>query len=66
MDDYTLYNGRVWWTSPNEDWEIALEGQNLTDEVYFYAIFEQAPSVGQVTATPALPRTWRLTAKKTF
>ncbi|MES2624680.1 MAG: TonB-dependent receptor [Pseudomonadota bacterium] len=66
IEDYTLYNARLWWTSPDEDWEIALEGQNLTDDVYFYTKFEQALSVGQVTATPGLPRTWRINARKSF
>jgi iron complex outermembrane receptor protein len=66
IEDYTLYNARLWWTSPSEDWEISLEGQNLGDTVYFHTLFEQAGSVGQVTGNPGLPRTWRINAKKSF
>lgn len=66
IDDYTLYNARAWWTDRNEEWEVALEVLNLTDEVYYYTKFAQAESVGQVTGQPALPRTWRVTAKRSF
>lgn len=66
IDDYTLTNARVWWSSPSDEWEVALEVKNATDELYYLTLFDQANSVGQVTGTPGLPRTWRLSAKKRF
>lgn len=66
IDAYTLTNFRTWWESPDSDWEIAFEVQNLSDKLYYLTKFDQANSVGQVTGTPGLPRTWRLLAKKVF
>lgn len=66
IDSYTLSNARVWWTSPTDDWEVALQVNNLSDELYYLTKFDQANSVGQVTGTPGLPRTWRLSARRRF
>jgi len=66
IDSYTLTNARLWWQAPDQDWELGLEVQNLTDELYYYTKFDQNNSVGQITGTPALPRTYRLTATKSF
>jgi hypothetical protein len=35
QEGYTTVNGRVTWIPGNGDWEFALYGINLTDEVYF-------------------------------
>lgn len=66
IDSYTLTNVRFWWRSPEDNWELAYEILNATDELYYYTKFDQASSVGQVTGTPGLPRTWRITAKRIF
>jgi iron complex outermembrane receptor protein len=66
IDDYTLTNAKVWWESPDGDWEIAIQVLNLTDELYYHTIFDQHLSVGQVQAQPALPRTWFTSATKRF
>ena len=66
LKSYALYNARLWWDSRDGDWQVAGEVLNLTDKVYYYTKFDQANSVGQVTGTPGLPRTWRMTAKRNF
>jgi iron complex outermembrane receptor protein len=66
IEDYTLANARFWWESADDDWEFALEIRNLTDELYYLTTFDQHASVGQVQAQPAMPRTWAITATKSF
>lgn len=66
IDSYSLLNGRITWRSDNEDWEVSLEGNNLTDEMYYYTIFDQYLSSGSVTATIAKPRTWAMSIKHYF
>lgn len=66
MENYTLTNGRIWWQSPDEDWDLALEIRNLTDDLYYHTLFDQHLSVGQVQAQPAMPRTWVFAASKKF
>ena len=36
QEGYTVYNGRVTWLPARGEWELALYGLNLTDEVYFH------------------------------
>lgn len=66
MDDYILSSAKIWWQAPDQDWDLALEIKNLTDELYYHTIFDQHLSVGQVQAQPALPRTWHVSATKRF
>jgi iron complex outermembrane receptor protein len=66
IEDYTLTNLRLWWASPDRDVEIGLEVLNATDELYYHTLFDQSTSVGQVSAGPALPRTWLISAQKRF
>ena len=66
IDDYMLSNAKVWWESPDEDWELAIQIRNLADKLYYYSLFDQHLSVGQVQAQPALPRTWVMSASKRF
>lgn len=66
IDDYTLSTARIWWQAPDQDWDLALEIQNLADELYYHTIFDQHLSVGQVQAQPALPRTWQVSATMRF
>jgi iron complex outermembrane receptor protein len=66
IEDYTLSNARLWWESSDQDWEIALEVLNFTDELYYHTTFDQHASVGQVQAQPALPRTFQVSATKRF
>ena len=67
IESYTLLNARIVWASPDRDWEIALEGQNITDELYFHTTFDlTAAAGGFASAQPALPRTWMITAKRNF
>jgi iron complex outermembrane receptor protein len=54
-DSYQLLNARVAYTSSNEDWSVALWGNNLTDEEYFDEVVAFATAV---RATVGAPRTY--------
>jgi iron complex outermembrane recepter protein len=67
IDSYTLLNGRVTWENPEGTWVLALEGRNLTDELYYYDKGDGlSGGVGYVNGFPALPRTWMLTVRRNF
>ena len=68
IEDYTLVNARLTWNSPDEDWQAALEFNNITDELYYLNLFDQhqTTSVGQVIANPGLPFTWGISIKRYF
>ena len=66
-DDTRLVNGRIAWTNPDNTWELALWGRNLTDE-------ERIGGISQTTVavfgTPILriqdPQTWGIEAIYSF
>ena len=41
----------------DQDWEVALEVQNLFDKYYFMSVSDITRSLGLVTGVPGLPRT---------
>ncbi len=65
IEDYTLWNARLTYRSPDNDWIAALEVKNLTDEYYFLTVFDQ-PSIGYTAAQPGWPRTVAFTLTRNF
>ena len=65
IEDYTLLNGSVVFRTPDDRWSIKLEGKNLTDEEYLFYVQDGSP-YGVNFASPALPRTWMLSARRDF
>ncbi len=61
-----LGNARIGYRTADEDWEIALEVQNVFDKYYFHSISDVSRSLGLVTAVPGLPRTWAVSIKRNF
>ena len=62
-----LANLRLTWRGPGDDnWEAAVEVQNLTDELFYLATNDYSASAGSSSFQPGLPRTWALTVKKNF
>ncbi len=66
QDAYTLVNGRFGWRSPDEEWEVALYGRNLTDEEYFNGKLDLVALLGREQGNVAAPREWGLTFKRSF
>lgn len=63
---YTLVNARLAYATEDRDWEIALEGRNLTNKLYYADVFDNRGSTASVQGTPAEPRTWAVTLKRRF
>lgn len=77
VDSFTLFSGRITLTSPDKSWNVALFGDNLTNEHYFRNKFSQTLDAVfgvRVPATGATllrgfvgpPRTWGVRAAKSF
>jgi iron complex outermembrane recepter protein len=67
IDAYTLLNARITWASSDDLWQVALEGQNLTDELYFITKFDLLGALGGFqSGQPGLPRTIMMTVKRSF
>lgn len=66
IDAYTLVNTRLMWRSANEDWQVALEGTNLTDEYYYVTLFDLSGAAGYIHGQPSRPREWALTVSRSF
>jgi iron complex outermembrane recepter protein len=67
VEDYTLLNARIVWDSANEDWQAALECQNLTDELYYVSKNDGIASFsGMVYGAPGMPRTYQFSLKRSF
>lgn len=62
---YMLLDARIGWESPDERWELALYGKNLTDKFYFTSA-EYVPSFGFYNQVIGRPREWGLTATAKF
>ena len=62
---YTIFNGRLTWESPDQEWQVALAVTNLLDRFYYQNKF-RGPAIASVTGQPAAPREWSLSLRKTF
>jgi iron complex outermembrane receptor protein len=62
----TLVNGRLTYRSADESWEVALEGKNLTDELYYSDIFDNLGSTQSIQGAPGMPRTFAISLKHIF
>ncbi len=67
IDSRTLVNANLTWLSKEEDWQVSLVARNLTDKYYFTSKTDALPGFGgSAYGSPALPRTYTLTVKRTF
>jgi len=66
QDGYGLLNGRITLTPNDSNWEIALYGTNLTDELYLQGGLTTLDSFGTVEGTFGLPAEWGIATKLKF
>jgi iron complex outermembrane receptor protein len=77
VDAVTFYGGRLALNGPGGSWQVALSGENLTNEKVFRTKFPQILDTAFGVRNPAsgytlmrgfmgTPRTWRVSASKTF
>jgi len=67
LPSFTLVNARLSWENADEDLGISLEVTNLTNEYYFYSLFDgRGTGGGSVSGQPSRPREWQATVRKQF
>jgi iron complex outermembrane receptor protein len=66
ISGYTVMNARLTWRSPDRGLQASLEVTNLANKLYYKNNYDLFPSAGYIDGTPARPRSWALTVKKTF
>lgn len=64
IDGYALVNTRLTWINEARDLQIALAVTNLFDR--YYDISALKYPIGIVSSTPAAPREWRISVRKSF
>jgi iron complex outermembrane receptor protein len=66
IEDRLLMNARLTYRTADENWQLSLEGKNLTDKLYYTDIFDNRGSTASIQGTPGMPRTWAVTLKHNF
>lgn len=62
----TLVNARLGYQTADDDWEVALEIRNLTDQLYYTDVFDNRGSTNSIQGSPGEPRTWAVSVKRKF
>jgi len=65
--DYGLVNARIEWSSPEDNWRVAVGATNLTDKEYYLNKFDLT-AFGQPTleGQPGAPREWYVQFQRNF
>ncbi|MCF6220701.1 MAG: TonB-dependent receptor [Robiginitomaculum sp.] len=66
QDGYGLLGGRITLTPEDANWEVAIFGKNLTDELYLVGGLTTLDSFGIVEGTYGLPSEWGIATKLKF
>lgn len=66
QEGYTLVSAKLVWYSPDETWQAALFGENLTDELYYHGKLSLVGNLGREQGNPARQRQWGFSVKRTF
>ena len=66
IEDRLLMNARLTYRTADENWQLSLEGKNLTDKLYYTDVFDNRGSTASIQGTPGMPRTWAVTLKHNF
>lgn len=67
IESYALVNARLTWRSVDDDWQIAAEITNLTDEYYYLTLFDlTGAAAGYVHGQPGRPLEYAITIKRNF
>jgi iron complex outermembrane receptor protein len=61
-----LGNGRLTWTTRDDDWKMWVEVKNIFNKYYFESKSDVTASLGLVTGVPGLPRTWQVGVERNF
>jgi iron complex outermembrane receptor protein len=61
-----LANGRIFYKSPGDDWELAVEVKNIFNKYYFVTKEDVVTAFGAVLGQPGMPRTWLASVRRNF
>ena len=63
---FTLVNARLTWSSPDDTWDVALFGTNITDERAIQSKLNFLAVAGTIQTTYVRPEEWAMTLRKRF
>jgi iron complex outermembrane receptor protein len=66
IDGYSLFNGRIAYTSADDLWTLSAAVTNIFDKFYYTGKSENIGSFGVVTGNPGRPREWSVTLRREF
>jgi iron complex outermembrane receptor protein len=66
QEGHAILNARLTWDSPDDDWQVALAVQNLTDKAYFYGKLSLVDLLSREQGNIAPPRTWTVSVRRDF
>lgn len=66
QDGYGILNGRITLTPKDSNWELAIFGRNLTNELYLTGGLSALDSFGTIEGTFGLPAEWGISTKLKF
>ena len=61
-----LANGRIFYKSPGDDWELSVEVKNIFNKYYFVTKEDVVTAFGEVLGQPGMPRTWLASVRRNF
>jgi len=64
LESRNIYNARVAYRSPSEDWETSVAVLNLTDEIFYHSIFGRGAD--RASGMPDRGRQWLVSLRRTF
>ena len=66
IDGYSLFNGRLSYTNPDDSWTLSASVTNIFDKFYYTGKSENIGSFGVVTGNPGRPREWSVSVRRSF
>lgn len=66
LEDYTIVNARLEWSSEDEKWEAALFANNVADERYYTIGFDLSNATGSNSLVPGKPRWYGVSLRYNF
>ena len=66
IDGYSLFNGRLSYTNPDDTWTLSASVTNIFDKFYYTGKSENIGSFGVVTGNPGRPREWSVSVRRSF
>jgi iron complex outermembrane receptor protein len=66
IPSYTVSNAHLTWKDGDGKWQSQLNVSNLTNKLYYLSLFGGNTGAGYLSGTPAMPREWSISVKRSF